>query len=91
MYILSEHKLKYLNRRIIDIEELKNSLSQNDFDLPKIIGHRLKGNGVTFGYPLISEIGIALEMGAIAKDKLKILESIDLLIQVVDEGLKLLH
>lgn len=68
MHILIEHKLKYLNRRLIEIEELKNALSSGDFSVAISIGHRLKGNGETFGFPQISTIGIQMEIAGQGKD-----------------------
>jgi HPt (histidine-containing phosphotransfer) domain-containing protein len=91
MHILDEHKKKYLNRRIGEIEELKQSLSVDDFDVAINIGHRLKGNGETFGYPIISALGISLEQAGIAKDKVKLREAIELLEVNVEENLKEIH
>ncbi|MBC7540649.1 MAG: Hpt domain-containing protein [Bacteriovorax sp.] len=91
MHILDEHKKKYLNRRISEIEELKQSLGVDDFDIAINIGHRLKGNGETFGYPIISALGISLEQAGIAKDKVKLREAIKQLEVNVEENLKKIH
>jgi HPt (histidine-containing phosphotransfer) domain-containing protein len=88
MHILVEHKKKYLSRRITEIEELKQSLNDNDFDIAINIGHRLKGNGETFGYPVISALGISLEQAAIIKDKEKLREVIEQLAINVEKSLK---
>lgn len=88
MEILAAQRLMYLNRRKIEIEELKQSLSRNDFDVAVNIGHRLKGNGETFGFPAIGKIGISLEAAAKAKDKEKLVESIEKLSLNVEENLK---
>ena len=91
MHILEEHKKKYLTRRLVEIEELKASLDADDFEFAKIIGHRLKGNGETFGYPRISLIGISIEKLAIAKDRVKLQQAINELAQHVEEDLKMFH
>jgi HPt (histidine-containing phosphotransfer) domain-containing protein len=88
MQILNEHKLRYLSRRLIEIEELKKSLEVENYELAITIGHRLKGNGETFGFPEISTIGISLEQAALLHDKVKMKESIDNLLQNVSENLK---
>lgn len=91
MHILSEHKLKYLNRRLSEIEDLKSSLSSGDFDTAISIGHRLKGNGETFGFPSISTIGITMEKAGLAKDREKLQETIEDLANIVKENLRLLN
>ncbi|MDD4973004.1 MAG: Hpt domain-containing protein [Bacteriovorax sp.] len=88
MHILVEHKKKYLDRRKSEIEELKQSLNNNDFDIAINIGHRLKGNGETFGYPVISALGISLEQAGIVKDKEKLREVIEQLAKNVEQSLK---
>lgn len=87
MQILKEHKVKYLNRRIAEVEELKKSLDVEDFAVAVTIGHRLKGNGETFGFPAISSIGIAMEEAGAAKDKEKLRAIINDLDSVVEENL----
>lgn len=91
MQILVEHKKKYLDRRIVEIEELKQGLCMDDFDIAIQIGHRLKGNGKTFGYPEISIIGITLEEAALARDKDKLRDAIDELVIHVEKNLKEIH
>ena len=88
MEILNEHKLKYLNRRMVEIKELKESLMNDDYEIAITIGHRLKGNGETFGYPRISSIGITLEQAALARNKEMLKRTIDELAQNVEENLK---
>ena len=87
MHILTEHKKKYLRRRLSEVEELRLSLKNDDFEIAINIGHKLKGNGETFGYPLISAIGISLENAAFSKDKIKLCEAIEELAQNVKENL----
>jgi HPt (histidine-containing phosphotransfer) domain-containing protein len=87
MYVLVEHQKTYLNRRISEIQELKQALNIDDFEVAIRIGHKLKGNGETFGYPEISAIGNILELAAVTKDKNKINEAIEKLAQIVEESL----
>lgn len=92
MEILATQRLMYLNRRKMEIEELKQGLQHDDFDVAVNIGHRLKGNGETFGFPAIGQIGIEMEQAGKTKDKEKLQETIDLLTENVEENLKkLIH
>ncbi len=88
MEILSAQRLMYLSRRKIEIEELKQSLVREDFEIAVNIGHRLKGNGETFGFPVIGQIGIELESAGKTKNKVKLKNSIDQLSLNVEENLK---
>ena len=87
MHILVEHQIKYLNRRLHEIEELKLFLLNNQFDEIYIIGHKLKGNGETFGYAEIGEFGKTLECASSEKNKEKISETIELLARFVEKKL----
>ncbi len=86
MEVLNEHKLKYLNRRVLELEELRNCLTSNNFEFAMMIGHKLKGNGETFGFPNISVIGNLLEKAALDKDRDKVQENIEKLALSVQEG-----
>lgn len=69
MRIPIELKLKYLYRRIQDLNGLKFSLEKNDFSVAMRVGHQIKGNAPTFGVPSISLIGFEMEMAAKNRDK----------------------
>lgn len=47
----------YLNRRDEDIIALNSFLNNRDFKAIKMLGHKLKGNGSSFGFDGISEAG----------------------------------
>ncbi len=47
----------YLHRRDEDVLSLRAFLSGKDFKSIKMLGHKLKGNGSSFGFDRISEIG----------------------------------
>lgn len=71
-----EHQLRYLKKRSADIEEIKNGVLCDNFDAAVIIGHKLKGSGETFGFPLITTYGSVLEKAGLCRDKEKIAESL---------------
>ncbi len=47
----------YIGRRDQDITSLKTSVTEQDFDAISKLGHKLKGNGASFGFDRISELG----------------------------------
>ena len=63
----------------------------DDFNIAIGIGHKLKGNGETFGYPLISQLGIEIEQAGIYKDKDKLTDAIEKLKFYVGENLIKIH
>ena len=72
MQVPVELKIKYLDRRIQDIEKLKSLLEQDDYSFAAKLGHQVKGNAVTFEVPQIAQIGVDLEKAAILKDKAQV-------------------
>lgn len=72
MQVPVELKIKYLSRRIQDIEKLKVSLDQGDYTLAVKLGHQVKGNAVTFDVPQIAFIGLEIEKAAKKQDKEKV-------------------
>jgi len=61
MIIPEDARQRYLERRKTDIQTLKDSLSRSSFEEFKRIGHQLKGNAISFGYPDLEKIAIQLE------------------------------
>ncbi len=59
----------YLQRRISEIDSLENACNSGDFALLFKVGHQLKGNGLTFGFAEISEIGSKLESSALIQNR----------------------
>lgn len=86
MLIQKDVILRYLNRKAIEIKELKDGLSQMDYEVLFNIGHKLKGNGTTFGFSDISELGNFIEQAAINKDRVKLEEYINILeVGIIDK------
>lgn len=59
---------KYVERRAGDLQTCLTALSADDYKSIARIGHNLKGNGETFGFPELSDLGNHLESAALAKD-----------------------
>jgi HPt (histidine-containing phosphotransfer) domain-containing protein len=69
MQVPIELKIKYLDRRIQDIQKLKSSLEQDDYSWALKVGHQVKGNAVTFDFPQMAYIGVAIETAARDRNK----------------------
>lgn len=74
-----DHQLRYLAKRAADIEEIRKNTNEGNFETAVMIGHRLKGSGETFGFPLITTYGSTLEKAGLNRDKEKILETVEAL------------
>jgi HPt (histidine-containing phosphotransfer) domain-containing protein len=72
MQVPVELKIKYLGRRMQDIQKLRISLEQEDYSFAQKVGHQIKGNAVTFDVPQIAFIGLEMEKAAIKRDKDKV-------------------
>lgn len=59
---------RYLERRTREIEDCKTYLSNKQFTKIEKVGHQLRGNGVTFGYPELSKLGEWLEKSSHEQD-----------------------
>ena len=79
---------KYRSRRLEDLEICHKSLLIRDFTAIERVGHKLKGNGVTFGYPELSKLGEDLENSAQASDMSRLMSSIRVLEGWVKEMVK---
>ncbi|MBX3021587.1 MAG: Hpt domain-containing protein [Bdellovibrionales bacterium] len=54
----------FIDRREAEITELNALLRDSDFQGIQHVGHRLKGTGLGYGFPAVSEIGRYLEESA---------------------------
>lgn len=69
MQVPVELKRKYLERRIEDIQKLRSSLDMGDYSCALRVGHQVKGNAVTFDFPQMAGLGVAIETAAKNKDR----------------------
>lgn len=58
----------YIERRDRDIIDLNSFLKERDFDSIKRLAHKLKGNGSSFGFDRLSEIGDLLGVASYEKN-----------------------
>lgn len=59
---------KYLQRRKQDLVLIEEGLKAGDFEPLQRVGHQLKGNADTFGFPELAAIGRELEIAAKEKN-----------------------
>ncbi len=85
MKIPKELKIRYLGRRLQDIEKLRLSLDAEDFSFAQKMGHQIKGNAVTFDFPQIAGLGFEMERAAQKRD----MERVKLLIQKIEGVLEM--
>ena len=64
MQVPDEMMNRYFERRKRDLVQCIEHLRNGDLNFIEKVGHQLKGNGVTFGYPELSAIGGELEVAA---------------------------
>src|ERR1700724_3052723 len=59
----------FLIRKHADLQTLKNALESGDFTTVAALGHKIKGEGGSFGFDAMTEIGAALEETAKKGDR----------------------
>lgn len=75
---------KYVSRRFNDVEVCWSAIQNNDFIKVAELAHQMKGNGSSFGFPLITEIGGELEIAAKSTDAEKVTYNLQKLHQFLD-------
>jgi HPt (histidine-containing phosphotransfer) domain-containing protein len=58
----------FLRRRSGDLTRIREARDAKNFAAIATIGHNLRGNGASYGFPKLSAIGEALEKAALAAD-----------------------
>ena len=79
MQVPVELKIKYLERRIQDLNHLISSLENNDFAPAVKLGHQVKGNAITFDFPQMAPLGIEIENAAHKQNKEKVRQLVHLM------------
>lgn len=67
----------YLEKRRKDVETYRKALAGEDFDTLRMLGHKMKGTGAGYGFPVLTEIGGAIEQAALRKDAGGVAASVD--------------
>lgn len=91
MQVPVELKVKYLDRKVQDIQVLISSLEKNDFAPALKLGHQVKGNAETFDFPQMAPIGVKIEAAAKNQDKESLRSLIDQMAQLITEARLTFH
>jgi signal transduction histidine kinase/CheY-like chemotaxis protein/HPt (histidine-containing phosphotransfer) domain-containing protein len=67
----------YLAKRRAEVAVYRERLGAGDFDAIRKLAHKMKGTGGGYGFPKLTELGAALEKGAIQSDTSAIRENLD--------------
>jgi CheY-like chemotaxis protein len=59
---------KFLDHRERDIGSLREATARLDYGTIATLAHNMRGNGISYGFPEVSEIGLRLEDAARARD-----------------------
>jgi HPt (histidine-containing phosphotransfer) domain-containing protein len=51
-----------------DLAAAGSAMAAGDADGVRMVGHRLKGNGTSYGFPRLTELGAAMEQAALRGD-----------------------
>jgi HPt (histidine-containing phosphotransfer) domain-containing protein len=67
---------KFIGHRARDVGTIRDALAQRDFEAIARIGHNMRGNGRSYGFPDIGLLGERLEEAGDAKDEHAIREQL---------------
>ncbi len=65
-----------MERRRCDVATLRAAVECGDFETISRLGHNMSGNGVSYGFPEISEIGERLEAAAVTGNAIAVREQL---------------
>lgn len=86
--IPKEMQESYLNRRLVELDELASHLEKKAWKAIETVGHQMKGNAESYGFPKLSLIGKDLEHAARIQDERAIREILEKLKSQVQEEKK---
>jgi HPt (histidine-containing phosphotransfer) domain-containing protein len=58
----------YLDNCRKGVQSLKDAIERSDYDFAGLYGHRMKGSGGAYGFPLLTETGASIEQAAHARN-----------------------
>jgi CheY-like chemotaxis protein len=64
---------QYLHSRRRDAVRLRSLVAWSDFDATRTLGHNIKGSGVGYGFPELSQMGHEIELAGSRKDSDRLL------------------
>src|SRR6185436_17710206 len=67
----------YLERRRKDVVSYRQALEKGDFDAVRSLGHKMRGTGGGYGFPLLTELGRLIEQAALRQDAAEVAAGVD--------------
>lgn len=67
---------EFIANRQQDIPRIREAVKTGDWDTARVLGHDMKGCGLGYGFPLLSEWGANIEIGAKEKNAAVIHENV---------------
>lgn len=58
----------FLSNRAKDVVRIREALDRGDYAAIAVLGHNMRGNGTSYGFPEVSAIGARLEAAAASMD-----------------------
>ena len=58
----------FLANRRKDLQTIRTALAQRDFEIIRMLGHRMRGDGSGYGFDTVSQIGAVMESAAARRD-----------------------
>ena len=74
----------YLERRRKEIRTYRDALTARNFEAARMLGHKMRGTGSGYGFPLLTEIGRMIEEAALRQDAGEVTASVDRLAAYVE-------
>ncbi len=68
---------RYLERRVEDIQTMRDDLAREAFDPVAHLAHRMRGSGAAYGVPFVTQIGKQIEHAARQLDAAAIADGLD--------------
>lgn len=59
---------KFLSNRAKDVGRIREALESGDYAAIAVLGHNMRGNGASYGFPEVSALGERIEAAAASMD-----------------------
>jgi len=59
---------RYFELQRQGLADLGGAVARGDAESARLVGHRMKGTGASYGFPNLTELGAAIERAALAGD-----------------------
>ena len=59
---------RYFELQRQGLSELRRAVAGNNAEAARLMGHKMKGTGTSYGFPQLTEMGAAIERAALAGD-----------------------